>query len=213
MSTRVVSLSSRTRQRSIRALLGSDAVQRFGLSPSRYVLYFGTLEPRKNIARLVGAFERVSATRPDLRLVLAGAPGWHYAGIARRIADSPARDRIITTGYVETPTLRRSSAAVPPSLTCRFTRASACPCSMPWPLGASVVDLRTTAMPEAAGGAAILVDPRDEARSRGASMPRSNAATTSVRLGLARAARRTWADVAEEHLDVYVHALKATAQT
>jgi glycosyltransferase involved in cell wall biosynthesis len=64
---------------------------RLGLQPGRYVLYFGTIEPRKNIGRLVGAFEQVLGDQPDLYLVLAGARGWRSAGIDRRIADSPAR--------------------------------------------------------------------------------------------------------------------------
>jgi len=67
-----------------------DVLAQLGLEAGRYVLYFGTLEPRKNIIRLVAAFERVAQERPELRLVLAGSPAWHYGPIAARIAASPA---------------------------------------------------------------------------------------------------------------------------
>jgi glycosyltransferase involved in cell wall biosynthesis len=68
----------------------------------RYVLHLGTLEPRKGVARLIGAWERLRArvtAPPDL--VLAGAPGWGLRSIEARIMSSPYADRIHRTGYVD----------------------------------------------------------------------------------------------------------------
>jgi alpha-1,3-rhamnosyl/mannosyltransferase len=74
-------------------------------------------------------------------------------------------------------------------------------------LGAPVVASRTTAMPQAAGGAAVLVDPRDEADiARGMAAALGDRDRLAAR-GRERAARRTWSDVAAEHVDVYRHAL------
>ena len=186
-------------------------VERLHLQPQRYVLYFGTLEPRKNIARLVGAFERVSIERPWLRLVLAGAPGWRFSGIAKRIASSPARERIVLPGYVDDAglaTLIAGSAAV---AYVSLYEGFGMPVLDAMALGAAVVTSRTTAMPEAAGGAALLIDPTDEAdiaRGLAAAIERRD---ELVALGHKRASARTWADVAAEHTEVYRHALRAIA--
>ena len=65
-----------------------------------FLLYLGTLEPRKNVEALVVACERLwgrRRSRPDL--VLAGGAGWKTAGLHRRIARSPFRDKIHVAGY------------------------------------------------------------------------------------------------------------------
>jgi len=65
-----------------------------------FLLYLGTLEPRKNVATLVEACERLwtkDRGRPDL--VLAGGSGWKGGPLARRIEASPFRDRIHLAGY------------------------------------------------------------------------------------------------------------------
>ena len=195
------------------AVAPSPILEQLNVSPGAYLLYFGTLEPRKNIARLVGAFERVSVANPQLRLVLAGAPGWHYSGIERRIASSPARDRIVVTGYLDDQDLAAlivDSAAV---AYVSLYEGFGMPVLDAMALGAPVVTSRATAMPEAAGGAALLVDPRDEASiARGLEAAIAHRAELRA-LGLARAGARSWTAVAHEHVDVYRHALRALDRT
>ena len=67
----------------------------------RYCLAVGTAEPRKDLPGLVRAFGEVAARHGDLRLVLAGPPGWGEDTLAAAVAASPARDRIVRTGWVE----------------------------------------------------------------------------------------------------------------
>ena len=64
-------------------------------------------------------------------------------------------------------------------------------------------------MPEAAGGAAVLVDPFDPADIARGLARRSPSATRSSRRVASRAARRNWDDVAGEHLEVYRWALRS----
>jgi len=186
---------------------GDDVVARLGLEPGHYVLYFGTLEPRKNVVRLIGAFERLAHDRPDLRLVLAGGRGWRFDGIERRIAESPISDRIVTPGYV--PDMDLAALIVNAAVVAYVSlyEGFGMPVLDAMALGTPVVTSRTTAMPEAAGGAAVLVDPRDEA-----DIARGIAAALADRRGLAergraRAATRSWIDVADEHVAVYRHVL------
>lgn len=186
---------------------GEDVLARLGLERGRYVLYFGTLEPRKNVVRLIGAFERLARDRPELRLVLAGGRGWRFDGIERRVAESPVSDRIVTPGYV--PDMDLAALIVNAAVVAYVSlyEGFGMPVLDAMALGTPVVTSRTTAMPEAAGGAAVLVDPRDEA-----DIARGIVAALADRKGLAqhgraRAATRSWADVADEHVAVYRHVM------
>nr|HRJ44708.1 glycosyltransferase family 1 protein [Caldilineaceae bacterium] len=68
----------------------SAAFRRSRGLPERFLLYLGTLEPRKNLARLVDGFARWRENDPaaqDVGLVLAGGKGWYYAEIFRRVQE------------------------------------------------------------------------------------------------------------------------------
>ena len=147
-----------------RPLARDDAVARLvALAlPTRFVLAVGNLHPRKNIPRLVRA---VAAAREagagDLHLVLAGQPWWRTGEIDEAIEDAVARRWVHFLGYVDDDTLVAlytcADVVAYPSLYEGFglpvLEALAC--------GAVVVASNTTAIPEVAGHAAILVDPLD----------------------------------------------------
>ena len=66
-----------------------------------YVLYVGTLEPRKNVSRLVAAMESIWDRRPDFPdLVLAGGDGWGMEGFTERVARSRHAARVARVGYL-----------------------------------------------------------------------------------------------------------------
>lgn len=188
----------------------TDVVARLGLTPGSYLLSVGTIEPRKNIVRLVGAFEILAAEDPDLRLVLAGTPGWRRASIERRIAASPYVSRIQTTGYLSTPEVAELMLRASTVCYVSIYEGYGLPVIEALALGAPVVTSNRSAMPQAAGGAAVLVDPFDEADiARGI----REAVVRRDELALAgpvRVAGRTWADVADEHWAVYEWALRGT---
>jgi glycosyltransferase involved in cell wall biosynthesis len=73
--------------------------ERLGL-PRRFVLYLGTLEPRKNLPALVKAFAQLRREQPDIHLVLAGARGWWYHSLLRMISDSNLGDVVHLPGFV-----------------------------------------------------------------------------------------------------------------
>ncbi|HYI21683.1 MAG TPA: glycosyltransferase family 1 protein [Candidatus Limnocylindrales bacterium] len=185
-----------------------DPLASLGLEEGRFVLAVGTLEPRKNLARLIEAFELVAADYPELRLVLAGNPGWRYGPILERARSSAVAERIVFAGYqppAALATLTRSSGAV---AYVSIYEGFGMPILDAMSHGAAVVASNRTAMPEAAGGAAVLVDPFDPSDiARG--LRRALAERdTLVEAGRARAARRSWDDVAAEHLEVYRWALE-----
>lgn len=73
-----------------------------GIKKDRYILYLGTLEPRKNIESLVSAYSNLpAATRSQYSLVLAGGKGWKDEGIIAAISDAIGKNLdIIQTGYI-----------------------------------------------------------------------------------------------------------------
>jgi glycosyltransferase involved in cell wall biosynthesis len=134
------------------------ALTRLGIEQD-YIFFLSTIQPRKNVIRLVEAFEQLSD--PQLLLVLAGTTGWLSEPIVRRIRESPAAGRIRMLGRVadEDVVALYNGARVfaLPSLYEGFgmgvLEAMACGCP--------VVTSNRSSLPEVAGDAAILVDPFD----------------------------------------------------
>lgn len=126
--------------------------------PAHYILYVGTVQPRKNLERLVEACAH-NAALPHL--VIAGRKGWLCERIFRRVEELEAADRVHFSGYVaqeDLPALLSSARCfVMPSLYEGFglpvLEAMAC--------GTPVVCSTAGSLPEVAGDAALLVDPLD----------------------------------------------------
>jgi glycosyltransferase involved in cell wall biosynthesis len=181
--------------------------QRYAL-PERYVLFVGTLEPRKNIAFLLQAFSRLLAERPqdDVQLVVAGGRGW---GDGQPIATMEAlniRPRVIFTDFVEDDDLpdlyRGAQMFVYPSLYEGFglpvVEAMAC--------GTPVITSNRASLPEVAGDAALLIDPTrpDDLAAAMSALMSSGTLREELRWkGLARAKAFTWEAVARKTMGVY----------
>jgi glycosyltransferase involved in cell wall biosynthesis len=185
-------------------------VRALGVDPVHpYVLFVGTIEPRKNVPALVRAFDRLAPQHGELRLVIAGQHGWGADEVERAIlAASVHPDRIVRTGYVSDDALpallRRSAVVAYPS----FEEGYGLPALEALACGAPLVTTSGTAMAELAGAAAVLVRPGDaEDLARGIEEVLAGPAAVSRAerraLGLSVAAARTWAASAEKHLAAY----------
>jgi glycosyltransferase involved in cell wall biosynthesis len=143
-----------------------DVQQRLGIKrpgepAAAYMLYVGTLQPRKNLVRLVEAFAIARQQRPDLRLVLAGQRGWLAGPILQRVDALGLHDAVRFPGFVadaDLPALLSGALCFAfPSLHEGFgfpvLEAQAC--------GAPVLAANTSSLPEVAGDGALLVDPLD----------------------------------------------------
>jgi glycosyltransferase involved in cell wall biosynthesis len=130
-----------------------------------YVLYLGTIEPRKNVDTLLDAWSGFRL-HSDFDLVIAGASGWAAGKTLARLASRPAGVRYL--GYVpedELPGLMAgASAFVYPSLYEGF----GFPVAQAMAAGVPVITSNTSCLPEIAGDGALLVDPRSPAEIRAA---------------------------------------------
>jgi glycosyltransferase involved in cell wall biosynthesis len=180
--------------------------ERHGL-PDEFILYLGTIEPRKNLIRLMDAYARVRGSNGHTYpLVLAGGPGPGHELIERRVQELGLSDSIRFGGYVaeEEKPLWYNAARffVYPSLYEGFglpvLEALAC--------GTPVMTGNRSSLPEVVGDAGILVDPEDveqiaEALSRG--LDDDSLRERTLIEGPRQASQFSWRRAAQEHLDVY----------
>lgn len=127
--------------------------------PDSFVLYIGTLEPRKNIPTLLKAYHKIRADGIDHRLVIVGNKGWKYQEIFELVDELDLRHDVVFTGYVpdsDLPLLYNlADIFVYPSLYEGFglppLEAMAC--------GTPVISSNVSSIPEVVGDAGLLVDP------------------------------------------------------
>jgi glycosyltransferase involved in cell wall biosynthesis len=133
--------------------------EKYGIGNRPYILSVGTVQPRKNYARLVEAFNRLN--RPNLLLVIAGGKGWLEDPLYERIEQLNMSDRVHFTGFIDDadlPALYSGALLMAyPSLYEGFglppLEAMAC--------GTPIVSSNTSSLPEVIGDAGIMVDPLD----------------------------------------------------
>jgi glycosyltransferase involved in cell wall biosynthesis len=189
-----------------------EARRRLGAG-DEFLLAVGTIEPRKNLPVLLGAFEEVVRARPDsqLRLVVAGRTGWLTGELFKRLDASPARERVVLTGYVSDADLRALYAScrvfVYPSMYEGFglppLEAMSC--------GAPVVASDIPALREVAGDGArlVAVGRQGELARAVLELLEDEPARRSLSArGVARAAEFSWMRAARLTLEVYAEALR-----
>jgi glycosyltransferase involved in cell wall biosynthesis len=180
-----------------------------GTQREKLVLFVGAIQRRKNVGALIEAF---SAMPADWRLVLAGAPsGYGAEEILQGLEASPARSRIVVSGYVPKDELarlyRRASIFAFPSLAEGFGM----PVLDAMAYGVPVLTSNSSALREVAGDAAVLVDPHftdDIAQGLQRLAKDDSLRSDLIRRGLARAEAFSWKRSCEATYAVYCDALR-----
>lgn len=136
----------------------NTAYKRLGLQPQKYFLYVGTIQPRKNIKRLIEAYRIVRRAHPELRLVITGKKGW----LSKEITDSASADdsnTIIFTGYLPDDDVvslyKNALCLVMPSLYEGF----GIPVLEAMSHGCPVLASQVSSLPEIGGDACVYFDP------------------------------------------------------
>ncbi len=177
--------------------------ERYAL-PERFILYVGTIEPRKNLATLLEALRH--AALKEIKLVIAGNKGWLHADTLERIKKLGLGEQVRLIGFVpdeDLPSLYGLAEAFAfPSLYEGFglpvLEAMGC--------GTPVICSNTSSLPEVAGDAALLVAPTDVHGWVQVLQQITSNSTLRNELryrGFAQAARFTWETTARQTLEVY----------
>jgi len=179
--------------------------QKYNL-PRRFILHVGTIEPRKNLSRLLNAFEALLPPHPDLKLVLIGKKGWLYESFFEQLKKLGLEEAVIFPGYVAEADLpacyQLAEVFAYPSLYEGFglppIEAMAC--------GTPVVCSNSSSLPEVVGEAGLLVEPTDtEALSQaiGAILSRPELRSELQARALAQAGSFSWQRTARDLETLY----------
>lgn len=175
--------------------------------PESFILYVGTIQPRKNLNMLIKAFYNLKKNgKINKKLVIAGRKGWLYSSLFKLIKELRIEEEVIFTGFVPDEDLPYvynmaylfvylslfEGFGIPP------LEAMAC--------GVPVICSNTTSIPEVVGDAGILVDPYDQKAVEDAiiSVLSDQARQEELReKGLKQARKFSWERTAVETLNVY----------
>jgi glycosyltransferase involved in cell wall biosynthesis len=184
------------RLRRVDDLTTIEAVKhRYGIA-GEYLLYIGTLQPRKNSARLVQAFSNLKSQISNLKLVLAGGRGWLYQDIFAEVKRLGLENQVLFSGHVadqdKAALISGATALLFPSLYEGF----GLPVVEAMQCGTPVICSNTSSLPEVAGDAALQVNPLDVdalAQAMTRLLKDADLRQTLVERGYAQAQKFSWA--------------------
>lgn len=176
--------------------------------PDRFILFVGTVEPRKNIIGLLKAFHhlRTKYSITDTALVLAGKQGWLYEEIDKTVKELGLESSVVFTGRISDEELHQLYVAAHVHVHPAFYEGFGLPPLEAMACGTPTVVSNTSSLPEVVGDAGLLVDPNQYeeiavAVHRLLTDPALHAELREK--GLARAKCFRWHDAAVQTLEVY----------
>ena len=174
-----------------------------------YILSVGSIQPRKNLTRLVRAFASLRHERTGVKLpklVLVGKKGWLYDETLRAIQESGFGNEILLTGYVPEADLPALYSGAICFVYASYFEGFGLPPLEAMKCGTPVIVGNQTSLPEVVGDAGLLVDPFDEAEITSALaqlIDNRDLRDKLRRKGLKRADTFSWHETARQTLEVY----------
>ena len=188
-----------------------EAMAHYGIIKP-FILFVGTLEPRKNLNVLIRSFDQVAKSRHDVHLVLVGRRGWMAQSIFDELERRDLLGRVHITGYVREQYLpafyRQAAAFVYPSLYEGF----GLPPLEAMSSGTPVIVSRSSSLPEVVGDAGLYVNPLDAddlAKAMERIISDSELAADLRRKGFEQAGKFSWKKAAEQTLQILRDAARA----
>ena len=193
------------------AIETAEKIKQYGLNNQRYVLSVGTLEPRKNLEKLIHAYQKLPQTMAEqFPLVVVGASGWKEGGIRNALNKLAAQHKARLLGYVPTEDLpflyTGASVFAYPSIYEGFglpvLEAMAC--------GTPVIASNSTSVPEVLGDAGVMIDVNniDVLAEKIQMLCEDEVARKKLSdIGLIQSAKFNWDNCAKQTVDAYHYAL------
>ncbi len=175
--------------------------------PNRYILYFGTIEPRKNLVSLLQAYRSLLTQSKELPdLVIGGRKGWLHEPISRSIRELGLEARVHFTDWVEDKDIPALMSGATVFVYPSFYEGFGLPPLEAMACGTPVICSNTSSLPEVVGDGGMLVEPHDlsalaNAMDRVLADQDLRAGLTAR--GLAQARRFSWERAARETLAIY----------
>jgi glycosyltransferase involved in cell wall biosynthesis len=182
---------------------------RYGL-PERYLLALGTIEPRKNLIRLVDALRLLRQKDPSLCLVIVGSAGWLYQDFFQHLEKLDDPGAVLLSGYVPDADLPAVITGAAAYVLASFYEGFGLSILEAMACGTPVASSNTSSMPELGGDAARYFDPYDTegmTAAIAAVLEDSELRAEMRQRGLVQAARFSWQRTARETLAVYERVL------
>ncbi len=205
-----------TRDKTTAILLGKDEsfkrdpqvtfLQKYNIKKP-YLLYVGTLEPRKNLSRLISAFEKlIDNGICNHQLVLAGKKGWKIDDLYTQIENSSAKNNIVLPGFIDKEDLAglytNAEVFVYPS----YYEGFGLPILEAMSCGTPVITSNTSSLPEVGGDAALYFDPMsidDLYQTMAKLISDKNLLLEMEQKGLERAAHFSWEKAGRETIALF----------
>lgn len=184
----------------------AEIIKRHGL-PERFYLFVGTLQPRKNLERLLDAHAALPLSlQKEIPLVIVGRAGWGCEALVARLHDTALAGRIYWLNYLPDEEVRALLQSAQALVFTSLYEGFGLPVVEAFASGLPVIASNTTALPEVTSGAAILVDPLvvgeiSDAMRQIIEVP--GLAKMLTEAGMRRARQLNWAACVAGTMDVY----------
>ncbi len=179
--------------------------------PERFLLAVGTIEPRKNLARLAESLAELRRDDHRLKLVVVGAKGWLYESFFERVKELNLEDAVLLPGYVPDDDLPAVFRAATVYVMASLYEGAGLPVLEAMACGAPVVSSRESSMPELGADVPRYFNPHDVKHMTdviGMVLADDHLRAAMAAAGPERAARFSWERAARETIDVYRSALR-----
>ncbi|PIZ63810.1 hypothetical protein COY16_01010 [Candidatus Roizmanbacteria bacterium CG_4_10_14_0_2_um_filter_39_13] len=191
--------------------ISNDVLIQYKLNPKKYLLYVGTLQPRKNVPTLIEAFKEFRKQQSEFKLVLVGKKGWLFDKIYAKVKELNLEEHVIFTGFETDEALttlyKNAFCFVLPS----FYEGFGIPILEAMSAGCPVVTSHASSLPEIGGEACLYFDPNDKndlLEKLEKLTSDSKLYSTLITEGKKRVKEFSWSKCAEETLSLLVNATK-----
>jgi glycosyltransferase involved in cell wall biosynthesis len=187
----------------------SEVLHKYGIEKKKYVLFVGSVQPRKNLVALIEAFSIFSRDNPDYRLVIAGGIGWMAEGVLGAPKRYGMQEKIVFTGRIDDSVLQAlylgAKMYVQPSITEGF----GLPVLEAMVYGVPVISSDGGALPEIVGDSGVVLKLKNDfvqqlAKTMHKIVTDSNFVNIMIEKGKLRARAFSWQKAAQETLELLI---------